>query len=211
MRTPPSVRWRRAVALPPGSFLQATVAGEETLARWCRSLQGANRSPIFSAASARLRFGLPEIAGHRFRQRRRRDRGAQQAAINAGSSRSRPSRATCFAGRCRRNCAIRRRRVRPAAPGRAGAGAQLAASKIATVVAVSCNVATFARDAKILIEGGYEIEGSRRSTSSVIRPTSSWWRGSHAFFLEISVLKPCLLGRYYAPSGPARSFRRSCS
>ena len=47
-------------------------------------------------------------------------------------------------------------------PPRQGAQAvatQLAASKIATVVAVSCNVATFARDAKILIDGGYKIEG----------------------------------------------------
>ena len=47
-------------------------------------------------------------------------------------------------------------------PPRQGAQAQvtqLAASKIPTVVAVSCNVTTFARDAKILIEGGYKIEG----------------------------------------------------
>jgi 23S rRNA (uracil1939-C5)-methyltransferase len=47
-------------------------------------------------------------------------------------------------------------------PPRQGAQAQvtqLSASKIPTVVAVSCNVATFARDAKILIEGGYKIEG----------------------------------------------------
>ena len=29
----------------------------------------------------------------------------------------------------------------------------------ATVVAVSCNVTTFARDAKILIDGGYRIDG----------------------------------------------------
>jgi 23S rRNA (uracil1939-C5)-methyltransferase len=47
-------------------------------------------------------------------------------------------------------------------PPRQGAQAQvtqLAASKIAAVVAVSCNVATFARDARILIDGGYRIEG----------------------------------------------------
>ena len=47
-------------------------------------------------------------------------------------------------------------------PPRQGAQAQvqqLAASKIPVVVAVSCNVATFARDARILIDGGYRIEG----------------------------------------------------
>jgi len=47
-------------------------------------------------------------------------------------------------------------------PPRQGAQAQaqqLAASKIPAVVAVSCNVATFARDARILIDGGYAIEG----------------------------------------------------
>jgi 23S rRNA (uracil1939-C5)-methyltransferase len=45
-------------------------------------------------------------------------------------------------------------------PPRQGAEAQaraLAASAVATVVAVSCNPATFARDARILIEGGYRL------------------------------------------------------
>jgi 23S rRNA (uracil1939-C5)-methyltransferase len=47
-------------------------------------------------------------------------------------------------------------------PPRQGAQAQaerLAASKVPVVIAVSCNVATFARDARILIDGGYKIEG----------------------------------------------------
>src|SRR3984893_12634065 len=47
-------------------------------------------------------------------------------------------------------------------PPRQGAQAQvlqLAAGKIPVVVAVSCNVATFARDARTLIDGGYNIEG----------------------------------------------------
>jgi len=47
-------------------------------------------------------------------------------------------------------------------PPRQGAQAQalqLAASKIPVVVAVSCNAATFARDARILVDGGYKIEG----------------------------------------------------
>jgi 23S rRNA (uracil1939-C5)-methyltransferase len=46
-------------------------------------------------------------------------------------------------------------------PPRQGAQAQcqqLAASKIKLVVAVSCNPATFARDARILIDGGFKLE-----------------------------------------------------
>jgi len=45
-------------------------------------------------------------------------------------------------------------------PPRAGAEAQarqLAKSKVKTVVAVSCDAASFARDAAILIEGGYRL------------------------------------------------------
>ena len=46
-------------------------------------------------------------------------------------------------------------------PPRAGAARQaaaLAASALATVVAVSCNPATFARDAARLIEGGFHLD-----------------------------------------------------
>jgi 23S rRNA (uracil1939-C5)-methyltransferase len=46
-------------------------------------------------------------------------------------------------------------------PPRQGANAQaqeLAASQVPVVVAVSCDVDSFARDAKILVDGGYTIE-----------------------------------------------------
>jgi 23S rRNA (uracil1939-C5)-methyltransferase len=45
-------------------------------------------------------------------------------------------------------------------PPRQGAQAQvrqLAASNVPVIVAVSCNAATFARDARILVDGGYEL------------------------------------------------------
>lgn len=48
-------------------------------------------------------------------------------------------------------------------PPRAGAASQagrLAASKIPLVVAVSCNPASFARDAKLLVDGGYRLESA---------------------------------------------------
>ncbi len=64
-------------------------------------------------------------------------------------------------------------------PPRQGAEAQareLAKSAVPIVVAVSCDAATFARDARILVDGGYRLAPSRRSTSSAIRSTSRSWR-----------------------------------
>jgi len=59
-------------------------------------------------------------------------------------------------------------------PPRAGAAAQvalLAAGDVPTIVYVSCNPATFARDARVLIDGGYVL--------SAIQPVDQFLWSSH--------------------------------
>ena len=55
--TPSVVIGRAQVTLPPGSFLQATVAGEQAWRGWCEATSATPRSsPICSAASDRSHF-----------------------------------------------------------------------------------------------------------------------------------------------------------
>jgi 23S rRNA (uracil1939-C5)-methyltransferase len=165
MRTPPVVSIGAAhVALPPGSFLQATLAGEETLAALvadhCKRAKHivdlfCGVGPFALRLAAKSRIAAFDS-----------DAGAIAALQKAATSTSglKPVKAEARD--------LYRRPLMPQElrdydtvvfdPPRQGAQTQvtqLAASKIATVVAVSCNVATFARDAKTLIDGGYEIEG----------------------------------------------------
>jgi 23S rRNA (uracil1939-C5)-methyltransferase len=165
MRTPPVVSIGTAqVALPPGSFLQATVAGEETLAalvsEHCRRAK--HIADLFCGVGP---FALRLASKSRIAAFDS-DAGAVTALQKAATTTSglKPVKAEARD--------LFRRPLMPQElrdydtvvfdPPRQGAQAQvtqLAASKIPTVVAVSCNVTTFARDAKILIEGGYRIEG----------------------------------------------------
>ena len=165
MRTPPAIEIGSVrVALPPGSFLQATVAGEEALA----ALVAAHCKKAKHIAD--LFCGVGPFA-LRLAEKARisafdSDAGAVTALAKAVTSASglKPIKAETRD--------LFRRPLMPQElrdydtvvfdPPRQGAQAQvkqLAASKIATVIAVSCNVATFARDARVLIEGGFHIEG----------------------------------------------------
>lgn len=165
MRTPPTITIGTAqVTLPPGSFLQATVAGEEALATLvadhCK--RGKHIADLFCGVGP---FALRLAAKSRISAFDN-DAGAVAALQKAATSTSglKPLKAEprdLF----RRPLMPQELRDYDTAvfdPPRQGAQAQatqLAASKVATVVAISCNVATFARDAKILIDGGYTIEG----------------------------------------------------
>jgi 23S rRNA (uracil1939-C5)-methyltransferase len=165
MRTPPTITIGTAqVTLPPGSFLQATVSGEETLAALVAGhcQRAKHIADLFCGVGP---FALRLAAKARIAAFDN-DEGAVTALQKAATSTSglKPIKA--------QTRDLFRRPLMPQElrdydtvvfdPPRQGAQAQvlqLAASKIPVVVAVSCNAATFARDARILIDGGYRLEG----------------------------------------------------
>jgi 23S rRNA (uracil1939-C5)-methyltransferase len=165
MRNPPDIAIGTAqVTLPPGSFLQATIAGEETLAalvlEHCKRAK--HVADLFCGVGP---FAL-RLAGKSRVSAFDSDAGAVAALQKAVTSTSglKPVK-TEARDLFRRPLMPQELRDYDAVvfdPPRQGAQAvatQLAASKVPVVVAVSCNVATFARDAKLLIDGGYRIEG----------------------------------------------------
>lgn len=165
MRTPPVITMGTAqVTLPPGSFLQATVAGEEALAALvsghCKRAK--HIADLFCGVGP---FALRLAAKSRVSAFDS-DAGAVLALQKAAMATSglKPVKAE-VRDLFRRPLMPQELRDYDAVvfdPPRQGAQAQalqLAASKIPVVIAVSCNVATFARDARILIDGGYRLEG----------------------------------------------------
>jgi 23S rRNA (uracil1939-C5)-methyltransferase len=164
MRTPPVIGVGTAqLTLPPGSFLQATIAGEEALAALVvRHSKGAKHiadlfcgvGPFALRLAAKARIAALDSDANAV--------GALQKAAMATAG-LKPIKAEAR-DLFRRPLVPQELRDYDAVvfdPPRQGAQAQtrqLAASKIPVVVAVSCNVATFARDARILIDGGYRIE-----------------------------------------------------
>jgi 23S rRNA (uracil1939-C5)-methyltransferase len=162
-RVQPTIRIGRAtVALPPSAFLQATACGEATLADLVLAHAGA------ASAVADLFAGLGPFA-LRLAERGRvlaadGDEGAiealrRAAATTQGLKPVETVRRDLFR---RPFVAAELSRVDAVVfdPPRQGAEAQareLAMSRIATIVGVSCNVTTFVRDAKILLAGGYRL------------------------------------------------------
>jgi 23S rRNA (uracil1939-C5)-methyltransferase len=150
------------VVLPPGGFLQATAKGEATLAELVRAPVGA------ATMVADLFAGVGPFA-LRLAERARvtaidRDQAAI-AALDAAAKATpglKPVAAVCrdlFRHPCSA-AELARFEACVFDPPRQGAQAQaeaLAASRVPVVIAVSCNPPTLARDARLLIEGGYRL------------------------------------------------------
>jgi len=146
------------VTLPPAAFLQATADGEAALVAAVVDIVGPARTvaDLFAGSGT---FALPlsrsaavvaaDAAGPAIR-------GLEQAARRAGrpvTTQHRDLFRKPFSAQ-----ELERFDAVVIDPPRAGAGAQteqIAASAVPVVAAVSCNPATFARDAERLVSGGY--------------------------------------------------------
>ncbi|MFQ5565258.1 MAG: class I SAM-dependent RNA methyltransferase [Paracoccaceae bacterium] len=163
MRTPEVTLGRARVVPPPGGFLQPTRAGEAALvAAVGEAVGGAGRIIDLFAGSGTFALALAEQAEVLAVE-------GEAAALSALDSAWRAT-----PGLKRVRCEHRDLVHRPllpaefkgvgavvADPPRAGArgqAEQLARARVPRLAMVSCNPATFARDARILIDGGYRLD-----------------------------------------------------
>jgi len=162
-RAQPTLKIGRAhVPLPPGAFLQATAEGEVALARLVLGHVGtAKRVADLFAGIGTFALRLAESAR------------VSAADLEASAIQALTRAAQTTAGLKPVQAAARDLFRRPfmAAelkafdavvfdPPRQGAEAQareLARSQVPTIVAVSCEAASFARDARLLVDGGYRL------------------------------------------------------
>jgi 23S rRNA (uracil1939-C5)-methyltransferase len=165
VRRPPVMRFGEvAVELPPGAFLQATVEGERALqaaaAEWLP--EGGGLADLFAGLGTLtlplLREGrrlmLVESSPVACRALRRivAPAGAvtvlQRDLVRAPLS---PGELAAFAAIV----------LDPPKAGAAAQCAELAAATVPRIVYASCNPASFARDARTLVDGGYALEALR--------------------------------------------------
>ncbi|MBC7738571.1 MAG: class I SAM-dependent RNA methyltransferase [Candidatus Saccharibacteria bacterium] len=164
LRTMPMQRFGRAlVAPPPGAFLQATAEGEQALLQAVALAIGSARKVVDLFAGVGT-FTLP--LAERAEVLAVEGDAAMMAALDKGARGAEGLRRVTTQTRdlYRRPLEADEFKGFDAVvidPPRAGAEAQmrvLAAARVPVIAAVSCNPATFARDARILINGGYSLD-----------------------------------------------------
>ncbi len=164
MARQPKVRLGAAtVALPPGAFLQATVGAEAAMGAFvAQAAAGAARIADLYCGVGTFTFRLAEIAPVHAAD----FAPAAIQALNAGVATAPGLKGVTAEGRdlVRRPVLaeeLKKTDVAVFDPPRAGAveqTAELARSSVARVIGVSCNPATFARDARALVDAGFTLE-----------------------------------------------------
>jgi 23S rRNA (uracil1939-C5)-methyltransferase len=151
------------VRLPPGAFLQATAGAEAAMTAFVtEAAAGATRIADLYCGVGTFTFRLAEVAPvHAV------DFAADAIQALAGALATAPGlkgvtpEARDLSRRPVLAEELKKVDVAVFDPPRAGAAeqsAELARSKVSRVIAVSCNPATFVRDARLLIDGGFRLE-----------------------------------------------------
>lgn len=160
----PQVRLGPAiVTLPPGAFLQATPGAEVAMAGFiAEAAQGAARIADLYCGVGTFTFRLAEIAPvHAADFAAPAIRALTSALASAPGLKGLTAEARDLVRRPVLAEELRKTDLAVFDPPRAGAAeqtAELARSSLARVIGVSCNPATFARDARILIDAGFSLE-----------------------------------------------------
>ena len=152
-----------AVTPPPGAFLQATQDAEAALQQAVASIIG-KASRVLDLFAGCGTLGLPLLAGLSQLTAAESDHAALTALRQAVSAAGRGAQLACIETDLMEaplmGSDLEGFDAVILDPPRAGAAAQcarLAASAVPVIAMVSCNPATFARDAATLIAGGYQI------------------------------------------------------
>lgn len=151
------------VALPAGAFLQAVPQAEKAMVDFAvEAAQGASRIVDLYSGVGTFTFRLAEIGGVHAADSSAPAIAALKGAVGtAAGLKAVTAEARDLARRPVLSMELKKVDVAVLDPPRAGALEQhveIANSKVARVVGVSCNPATFARDAKVLIEAGFCLE-----------------------------------------------------
>jgi 23S rRNA (uracil1939-C5)-methyltransferase len=160
----PSVRLGPAtVAVPPGAFLQATAQAEAAMAGFvAEAAAGASRIADLYCGVGTFTFRLAEIAPvHAADFSGEAVQALSAALASAPGLKGVTAEARDLVRRPVLAEELKRVDVAVFDPPRAGAAeqtAELARSAVPRVIAVSCNPATFARDARTLIDAGFSLE-----------------------------------------------------
>lgn len=151
------------VALPPGSFLQAVPAAERAMVDFAvREAQGASRIADLYCGVGTFTFRLAEIGQVYAAEMSPLAIAALKAAIGATPGiKPITAEARDLVRRPVLSTELAKTDVVVIDPPRAGAAeqtAEIAKSKVAKVVGVSCNPQTFAKDARALVDAGFRLE-----------------------------------------------------